>query len=48
MVYESLSKRLVVQVEDTPFLVHPAKSKLHCCLIVFLGQVSILWSSSKV
>jgi len=49
MVYKSPGKGLVVHEEDVSVpLVHPTWGKLHYCLIVFLGQVSIYWSFSKV
>jgi hypothetical protein len=48
IVCESLSKGLVVQGKDTSPLVQPTQGKLHCCLIVFLCQISIRWSFSKV
>jgi hypothetical protein len=47
MVCESLSKGLVVQGEDASPPVHPTYGKLHYCLIVFLGRVSIRWSSLR-
>jgi hypothetical protein len=48
IVCESLSKGLVVQGKDTSPLVQPTQGKLYCYLIVFLCQISIRWSFSKV
>jgi hypothetical protein len=52
MVCESPSKGLVVQGKDASPPMHHTKCKLHCCLIIFLGRVSIcgshLWSKADL